>query len=226
MAFDREQLKVRLAALAARGVFLGTSSWKYAGWQGLLYDRDRYVWRGRYAGSRFERLCLAEYAEVFPAVCVDAAYYKFPESHALETLAAQVPPEFQFGFKVTGEISLHSFPSLARFGPRAGRANDNFLNAELFVDRFLAPCEMIRANVGLIMFEFTRFRRRTSRAAGSLWRNWTSSLGRFRAAGLTAWRFAIASFCIRNTSPCWRSMAWRTCSTVGPTCPRWASRWR
>jgi hypothetical protein len=29
MAFDRDKLKADLAALAAKGVFLGTSSWKY-----------------------------------------------------------------------------------------------------------------------------------------------------------------------------------------------------
>jgi hypothetical protein len=60
MTFDREQAKPRLAALAQAGVFLGTSSWKYPGWFGQLYERDRYVWRGRYAASRFERNCLAE----------------------------------------------------------------------------------------------------------------------------------------------------------------------
>jgi hypothetical protein len=29
MAFDREQIKEKAAALAAKGVFIGTSSWKY-----------------------------------------------------------------------------------------------------------------------------------------------------------------------------------------------------
>jgi uncharacterized protein YecE (DUF72 family) len=157
LQFDREQVKSRLVALAARGVFVGTSSWKYPGWQGLLYDRDRYVWRGRYAESRFERQCLAEYAEVFRTVCVDAAYYKFPEARALGLMAGQVPPEFHFAFKVTDEITVKHFPKLPRFGERAGRANANFLNAPLFLERFLAPCETIRSNVGLLIFEFTRF---------------------------------------------------------------------
>lgn len=157
MPFDRDQIRARLSALAQRGIFLGTSSWKYPGWQGLLYDRERYVWRGRYADSRFERLCLSEYAEVFHAVCVDAAYYKFPESRGLESLASQVPAGFRFGFKVTDEITLKHFPNLPRFGPKAGQPNSNFLNADLFQTRFLAPCESIRDNVGLIIFEFTRF---------------------------------------------------------------------
>lgn len=157
MAFDREQTKARLAALARQEIYLGTSSWKYPGWQGLLYDRERYVWRGRYAESRFERLCLAEFAEVFNAVSVDAAYYQFPEARRLEVLAEQVPPQFRFGLKVTDQITVKRFSNLPRFGARAGQVNPHFLNADLFMERFLAPCGAIRANVGIIMFEFTRF---------------------------------------------------------------------
>ena len=86
MPFNRDQMKTAAAALAAQGIFLGTSSWKYAGWRGQLYDECRYIWRGRFAESRFERLCLAEYAEVFKTVCVDAAYYKFPGRDSLAEL--------------------------------------------------------------------------------------------------------------------------------------------
>lgn len=157
MDFDRDKMKSTLAALAAQGAFIGTSSWKYPGWLGQLYTRDRYVWRGRYAESRFERNCLAEYAEVFKAVCVDAAYYVFPKRDALAAMAAQVPANFQFAFKVTDEITLKQFPNLPRFGHRAGQANGNFLNADLFTSAFLTPCEAIRPNVGLLMFEFKQF---------------------------------------------------------------------
>ena len=79
MAFDRERTKGAVAKLAARGVFIGTSSWKYLGWRGQLYDGERYVTRGKFSESRFNRDSLAEYAEVFKTVCVDAAYYKFPD---------------------------------------------------------------------------------------------------------------------------------------------------
>ena len=157
MTFDRDKLKGELAALAAQGAFIGTSSWKYPGWLGQLYTRDRYVWRGRYAASRFERNCLAEYAEVFKTVCVDAAYYKFPTRDYLGAMVEQVPEDFQFAFKVTDAITLKQFPNLPRFGIRAGRVNENFLNADLFASAFLSPCEAFRANVGLMMFEFTQF---------------------------------------------------------------------
>jgi uncharacterized protein YecE (DUF72 family) len=157
MPIDRVFLSESAAALAAAGVFIGTSSWKYPGWRGQLYDGARYEWRGKFALSRFEKNCLAEYAEVFKTVCVDAAYYSFPSVKYLEGLASQVPADFQFGFKVTDEITVKKFPNLPRFGARAGRPNENFLNAEVFESGFLKPCEAIRPRVGLLIFEFSRF---------------------------------------------------------------------
>jgi uncharacterized protein YecE (DUF72 family) len=157
MEFSREHLRQQAAALARQGVFIGTSSWKYPGWCGQLYDRSRYEWRGQFADSRFQRDCLAEYAEVFKTVCVDAAYYAFPTQRSLEALAAQVPGDFRFGFKVTDAITLKKFPNLPRFGLRAGKPNEQFLNADLFAASFLRPCESIRPRVGLLIFEFSRF---------------------------------------------------------------------
>jgi len=156
-AFERERMKRSAVALAASGIFIGTSSWKYPGWLGMLYDESRYVWRGKFAHSRFEKNCLNEYAEVFKTVCVDAAYYTFPSLPYLQGLAAQVPADFQFGFKVTDEITLKKFPNLPRFGERAGRPNDKYLNAQLFERDFLQPCESIRSHVGVLIFEFSRF---------------------------------------------------------------------
>jgi uncharacterized protein YecE (DUF72 family) len=157
MEFNRDELKRSMASLAASGVFVGTSSWKYRGWRGMLYDEARYIWRGRLAESRFEKNCLTEYAEVFKTVSVDAAYYTFPTSKYLEGLASQVPSDFQFGFKVTDEITVKRFPDQPRFGSRAGKLNPHFLNAEFFEQQFLKPCESIRSRVGILMFEFSRF---------------------------------------------------------------------
>jgi uncharacterized protein YecE (DUF72 family) len=157
MPFDREQMIPRAGALAQQGVFIGASSWKYPGWLGTLYESARYEWRGKFAGSRFRRNCLAEYAEVFKTVCVDAAYYTFPTRQSLASLASQVPPDFRFGFKVTGEITIKTFPKLDRFGERAGKANEHYLSADRFASLFLEPCEAIRTQVGVLLFEFARF---------------------------------------------------------------------
>jgi uncharacterized protein YecE (DUF72 family) len=154
---NRETLKRQVTELAGQGVYLGTSSWKYPGWRGQLYDEGRYVYRGEFSQARFEKLCLAEYAEVFKSVSVDAAYYKFPDRRYLEGLVAQVPPDFQFALKVTDEITIKRFTKLPRCGRRAGQPNEHFLNADLFASAFVAPCEPFKRNVGLIMFEFSHF---------------------------------------------------------------------
>lgn len=157
MAFDRERMKEEVARLAARNVFIGTSSWKYEGWLGSLYTSVRYEYRGKVAAKRFERECLVEYAEVFKTVCIDAAYYTFPRIEYLQGLADQVPDDFRFGLKVTDEITIKKYPNHARHGARAGQLNRDFLNAELFTTAFLKPCEEIRSKTGVLMFEFSRF---------------------------------------------------------------------
>ncbi len=157
MPFDREQIKKMASAFAARGVFIGTSSWKYEGWFGQLYTPSRYEFRGKVAKTRFERDCLSEYAEVFKTVSVDAAYYTFPRPEYLKNLADAVPDDFRFGFKVTDTVTIKKFPNLARFGAKAGQPNTDSLNTDLFATAFLKPCEEIRGKVGVLMFEFTRF---------------------------------------------------------------------
>ena len=157
MAFQRAELAANLRRLAEKGVYFGTSSWKYPGWLGEVYEKDRYIWRGKFSKARFERDCLAEYARTFPAVSVDASYYQFFQQHTLEELAAQVPDGFQFGFKVCDEITVKRFPRLPRFGDRAGTPNPNFLNAELFADAVITRSQTIRQKVGLFMFEFSHF---------------------------------------------------------------------
>ena len=155
--FQLDQMKEAATRLAAHGVFIGTSSWKYAGWRGLLYDETNYLYRGRVAESRFERDCLAEYSQVFKTVCVDAAYYKFPDERYLQSMVSQVPPDFLFGFKVTDGITIKKFTNLPRFGSRAGQPNLNFLNADLFSTAFLRPCEPFKKQIGILMFEFSKF---------------------------------------------------------------------
>lgn len=157
MAFDRDRMKTQAARLAAHGVFIGTSSWKYEGWLGQLYTPARYEYRGKVAAKRFERDCLTEYAEVFKTVCIDAAYYTFPRIEYLQGLADQVPDDFRFGLKVTDEITIKKYPNHARHGAKAGQLNRDFLNAELFTTAFLKPCEEIRSRIGVLMFEFSRF---------------------------------------------------------------------
>jgi uncharacterized protein YecE (DUF72 family) len=117
----KTQLGERMHNLAAVDkLFLGTSSWKYEGWLGQIYSPERYLVRGRFSSKRFDQECLAEYAETFPIVCGDFAFYQFPTATSWRKLFNQVPAPFQFAFKVPEEITLPVFPGLPRYGIRAG----------------------------------------------------------------------------------------------------------
>ncbi len=191
--FEREHVAGVLARLAARGVFLGTSSWKYPGWCGELYTRDRYLHHGRFSNARFERMCLEEYATVFHSVGVDSAYYTYPKEAQLAGLVGAVPAGFRFSFKVTDEITLKRYPQLPRFGLKAGHENPEFLNAERFIGAFLGPCQPHRAHVGLLMFEFSHFHP-SDYGRG---RDFVADLDRFLGALPTDWDYGIE---VRNRS--------------------------
>jgi uncharacterized protein YecE (DUF72 family) len=149
------QLAERLRNLAAVDkLSLGTSSWKYEGWLGQIYTPDRYFTRGRFSAKRFEQECLVEYAETFPIVCGDFAFYQFPTAPFWKKLFDQVPPPFQFAFKVPEEITLPVFPSLPRYGVRGGRGNPNFLSSEMMKTQFLDSLHPYADRVALLIFEF------------------------------------------------------------------------
>jgi uncharacterized protein YecE (DUF72 family) len=157
---NARELSPALRHLAQQGIYLGTSSWKYPGWLGQLYSPARYEYRGKVAKCRFEKNCLEEYAEVFPSVCVDASFYRFPGAKYLQDLAHQVPKDFRFSHKATDTITIKHFPQQRRHGEYAGKDNPCFLDANLFLQSFLKPLEPYREQTGIIMFEFSRFYQR------------------------------------------------------------------
>jgi len=189
--FERDQIAERVSDLAARNIYIGTSSWKYEGWMGQLYSPDRYSYRGKVAKSRFEAGCLEEYAEVFKTVCVDAGFYRFPEERYVEKLSNQVPYGFKLSFKVTDEITIKHFPKHARHGERAGKPNTNFLNADLFTKAFLAPLTPHREKVGVLMFEFGHLYKRDFEQG----RDFIAALDSFFAELPTDWQYGVE---IRN----------------------------
>lgn len=187
MDFDRSALRDDLAELAGKGVFVGTSSWKYPGWCGTVYDEARYLWRGKFAKSRFDKACFGEYAETFKTVSVDATYYALPTRKLVEGLASQVPLDFLFGFKVSDAITVKRMPNLPRFGEMAGKPNPRFLDPEVFVDGFLRPMEAIRDKVGILMFEFSRFSATDFRQGRDL----MAALDRFLEVVPKGWPYGI-----------------------------------
>jgi uncharacterized protein YecE (DUF72 family) len=141
----------RLRRWAERGIFFGSSSWKYPGWKGTVYNRH-------YSSQRaFEQTCIAEYATVFPTVCADFALYDFPGARLLQTIYEVTPEQFTVSFKVTDRITVKRYPGLPRYGANAGKDNPDFLNVTLFEDAFLRPLETLKHKRGAVIFEFSTF---------------------------------------------------------------------
>lgn len=141
----------RLRRWASKGIYLGTSSWKYPGWKGLIYQRA-------YPSKKlFEAECLTEYAAIFPTVCADFALYDFPDPRTITAIHEQTGEHFRVSFKVTDRITVRRYPNLPRHGHLAGTENPDFLNVELFEDAFLHPLEILGKKCGAIIFEFSTF---------------------------------------------------------------------
>jgi uncharacterized protein YecE (DUF72 family) len=153
----RSPLAARLAELADRGVYIGTSSWKYEGWLGQVYTPERYFTRGRFSHKKFEAECLAEYAETFRIVCGDFSFYQFPAESYWLRLFAGVPETLQFGLKVPEMITVRQWPAHARYGSRGGTRNEMFLDAELFERAFLTPLRPYARRLAVLIFEFGTF---------------------------------------------------------------------
>jgi uncharacterized protein YecE (DUF72 family) len=153
----RNKLAEALAALARDRIFIGTSSWKYEGWLGQVYTRSNYLYHGRFAKKTFEAECLREYAEIFPTVCGDFAFYQFPSEPFWQRLFERAPAGFQFAFKVLEQITCRLFPNNPRYGAQGGLENPSFLDFYLLQEAFLKPLEVYQDKVSVLIFEFGAF---------------------------------------------------------------------
>jgi uncharacterized protein YecE (DUF72 family) len=180
-------LAERLKSLAAQGVYIGGSSWKYEGWIGQIYSRSNYLSRGKLSRRLFEATCLKEYAETFRTVCGDFAFYQFPSPEFWAKLFASVPPGFRFAFKVPEQITCKIFPDHLRYGPQAGKPNDAFLDAGMMREMFLRPLWQYRDKTALLIFEFTTFSKRAVPELGEF----LARLDPFLAALPPEFRYAV-----------------------------------
>jgi uncharacterized protein YecE (DUF72 family) len=163
------RLRPKLRALADRGIYFGTSSWKYEGWLGSIYSEERYRTRGKFSKKRFEESCLAEYAETFPTVCGDFAFYQFPSDEYWAKLFEAVPSSFLFAFKVPEDITVATWPKHARYRDRAGEPNPHFLDARAFGRFFARRLEPYRDQLGPLIFEFGTFNKSTFPTPGDFY---------------------------------------------------------
>ena len=75
------------------GLYLGTSGWSYADWEGTLYPE------GIPAGSR-----LAEYARHYATVEIDSTFFGTPRRSTVEKWREVVPEGFLFAAKFPQEF--------------------------------------------------------------------------------------------------------------------------
>ena len=83
--------RTELARALSPLIHLGTSSWSFPGWRGI-------VWRDREEESTLARAGLHAYAQhpLLRCVGVDRTYYRPVSAETFERMAAQVPPHFRF----------------------------------------------------------------------------------------------------------------------------------
>jgi uncharacterized protein YecE (DUF72 family) len=190
-SFNRDELRDRLSALAARRIFVGGSSWKYEGWLGQIYSRSLYQTRGGFSKKLFEATCLAEYATVFPTVCGDFAFYQFPAPEFWAKLFRKTPETFRWGFKIPEQITVPAWPVHPRYGALAGIENPTFLDVDLLEEAFLRALEPYRQQIGVLIFEFGTMRHRTFETAVEFIKVLDAFLSRLPAG----WKYAVE---IRN----------------------------
>jgi uncharacterized protein YecE (DUF72 family) len=144
-------MREKIQSLKKKNIFIGTSSWKYEGWKGIVYN-DSYR-----TTKDFNERALAEYAKHYTTVGVDHTFYHWPTEKGFQKYVEQTPDGFRFGLKVTEKITIFQYPQLPRYGKEAGSRNSDFLNVELFQQHFLAPLLPFRDRLGPIMLEFSQF---------------------------------------------------------------------
>jgi uncharacterized protein YecE (DUF72 family) len=214
----QSRLRERLTALSRQQIFIGTSSWKYEGWIGEIYSRDRYLFRGKFSRKRFETECLSEYAETFPIVCGDFSFYQFPSAEFWRRLFHSAPPALRYAFKVPEEITVKMFPIHPRYGDRAGTLNEQFLDAKLFQAMFLDVLTPYREQVAVLIFEFGRMQQELDEFLADLDPFLASLPGGYRyAVEIRNQEFLVADYfsCLRDHGVAHVFNAWSRMPDIG-----------
>ena len=132
---------------------IGTCSWKYDSWKGLIYDPDK-----KYGPYDY----LSDYTKYYNTVEIDQWFWslfpkgaKLPDTETVKEYTDSVPDDFQFTVKVPNSITLTNYYSKqsAIYKSYANKPNPYFLDIELF-KHFLEILEPMKNKLGPIMFQF------------------------------------------------------------------------
>ena len=147
-ALGPAQVPAELHALGARlprELRLGTSSWSFAGWEGLVYDR-------RAPQARLAREGLQAYARhpLFRTVGLDRGYYAPIPLEAYRRYKGAVPDDFRFLVKAPQD-ALSPWLSIEQ----GGGSNPRFLDAAWVTDVAVGPMqEGLGELAGPLLFQF------------------------------------------------------------------------
>jgi uncharacterized protein YecE (DUF72 family) len=149
-AADPGEELARIGRHLPRQVYLGTSSWSFPGWQGLVYERE-------YAEPRLARHGLAAYSRhpLLRAVGVDRGYYQPLDQAEWSRLAREVPEAFRFVVKAPAAVTdAVTRAARAAAGQSAGD-NPRFLDAAYAAERFVMPAlEGLGPRAGPLVLQF------------------------------------------------------------------------
>lgn len=137
---------VQLAAALPSSLRLGTSSWTYAGWTGMVWKRD-------YADTKLSRYGLAAYAKhpLFRTVSLDRSFYQPLSATQFAAYAAQVPEDFRFVVKAP---SLVADALVRDESGRGMRPNPCFLDAGHALSSFVEPAlQGLGHKLGALVFQ-------------------------------------------------------------------------
>ena len=137
-----------LAAALSPHIHLGTSTWSYPGWQGL-------VWAGRHGEATLSRTGLPAYAAhpLLRAVGIDRGFYRALAASEFQRHAEQVPAGFRFTVKAP---SLVTDALLRSEHGRGQQPNPLFLDAATALQDFIEPaCEGLGPAIGALVFQLS-----------------------------------------------------------------------
>lgn len=137
-----------LAAALSPRIHLGTSTWSYPGWQGL-------VWAGRHSEATLSKTGLPAYSAhpLLRAVGIDRGFYRPLAASEFQRHAEQVPPGFRFTVKAP---SLVTDALLRSEDGRGQQPNPLFLDPSVALQDFIAPaCEGLGATLGALVFQIS-----------------------------------------------------------------------
>jgi uncharacterized protein YecE (DUF72 family) len=127
---------------------LGTSSWHFPGWAGLVWDR-------LYTEKQLSREGLAAYAQhpLFGAVGLDRGFYRPLTVSQYAAYADDVPDDFRFVIKAP---SLVTDALIREPGGQGKQTNPSFLNGDLACEQFVQPAiEGLGDKVGALVFQIS-----------------------------------------------------------------------